>query len=302
MTLQEERFLVNYLGNRKKGWGIHDAVKERFAPFNRSVAQLVSDGYIVDEPEQYRLTIPGKLISDEFKKSEKAREKAATNKIMLLSMERDYLGAYNERAKYELECIIPHGITTSPGGSGNLPQWKVEARMPSTVMSYVKCSKLLDFSDCNNSEVFKSELRAFYVGTEIAGSGKIFLPNNFEELHGEFLDCPALEKQLKEKCLFKKIPKLRIYFNTKVSVLNSTSSGLVKSWDGNFILGSYDCTDLYHFDMAEFELYSEFGIPTFPKTFNTFFKHKRANSEKYQAWMKEVGNRKLIPIISSKSS
>lgn len=36
-----------------------------------------------------------------------------------------------------------------------------------------------------------------------------------------------------------------------------------------------------------FEMCSSIGIEKFPKTFQTFEKHKRANSEKYQEWMRQ---------------
>jgi hypothetical protein len=313
MTWQEKSFLVNYLGDREKKWGIHDDVKGRFYPFDKNVKEIISEGYIIDTPEKYALTDSGKTVSKDFKKTERDRRNAAHRKIMSLAMERDYLGAYNARAEYERNSVIPHGISISFGSSLTSPgsssfqnsiyeHWKEEKEIPSHVLCYIRNSEAIDFSDCNNSEAFKSDLRAFYVGAQISGSSDISLPDDFETYRGEYLNCPSLEKQLKEKCLFKKIPRLSIYYNTKVRVFNFISTGLIDSWDGNFQLGTYDCTDPYHFEMAEFEIYSELGITSFPKTFRTYFKHKKDNSEKYQAWMAEVGDRRLEPIKACPNS
>lgn len=101
---------MNYLGDREKKWGLHDDVKDRFYPFDKNVKEIISEGYIIDTPEKYALTDSGKTVSKDFKKTERDRRNAAHRKIMSLAMERDYLGAYNARAEYERNSVIPHGI------------------------------------------------------------------------------------------------------------------------------------------------------------------------------------------------
>ena len=201
MTWQEKSFLVNYLGDREKKWGLHDDVKDRFYPFDKNVKEIISEGYIIDTPEKYALTNSGKTVSN--------RRNAAHRKIMSLAMERDYLGAYNARAEYERNSVIPHGISisfgsslTSPGSSSSqnsiYEYWKEEKEIPSHVLCYIRNSEAIDFSDCNNSEAFKSDLRAFYVGTQISGSSDISLPDDFEMYRGEYLNCPSLEKHFQK--------------------------------------------------------------------------------------------------------
>lgn len=293
VTTQEKGFLVNYLGDRKKEYGIHDAVKRRYPTLTQDIQQVILEGLVLETADGYTLTDAGNKLSKEFRQTEKLRKGKCEKEIYALSMERDYLGAYNARAAYERECVIPHGIHCSLGGNGMETPWPEAKELPFHVKNYIKVSRELDFSDCFNSEMFKSDLRAFYVGGSISGSSRVELPLDFEEIRGEFLECPLLDDQLNQVCLFEKPPKLRIYFNTKVSVYNFISTGLIEKWDGRFRLGTYDCSTEFNFSMAEFVTYSKLEISNFPKTFNTFYKHKSSNSEKYQKWMEQVGNRKL---------
>lgn len=293
MTEQEKGFLVNYLGNRRKEYGIHDAVKERYPMLLQDIQKVIVEGLLIETIDGYILTDAGNKLSGEFRQTEKLRKKECEKRIYALSMERDYLGAYNARAEYERNCIIPHGIHCSFGGDRTERPWPEAKELPFHVKNYIKVSQELDFSDCYNSEMFKSDLRAFYIGVSISGSSRTELPLDFEEIRGEFLKCPILDDQLNKVCLFENPPKLRIYFNTKVSVYNFMSTGLIEEWDGKFRLGVYDCSVVFNFSMAEFAAYLKLGISDFPKTFNTFYKHKTQNSEKYQKWMEQVGYRKL---------
>lgn len=284
LSEQKKMFLVNYLGDRRFEWGIHDSVKEKYPDLEQNIKDLEKDGLIQICESEYRLTSQGLDMRKLFRSQERTRHESMLNDVIGFAEKEDFLSAYNARSNYEKNSVVPHGIFIGESGEGH---WKTQSNVPESVRRYIENSHKLDFSDCNNSESFKTALRNFYVGSSVSGSNRIEIPLDFEEKLGEFLDCPALNKQLEEKCEFPNPPKLRIYFNTKVSVFNLTETKVIKSWDGNFFLGVFDCTDKFHAAMAQYEKMSQAEIEKFPKTFKTFYKHKSENSEKYQEWMRQ---------------
>lgn len=286
-TLDEQKkmFLVNYLGDRRFEWGIHDNVKEKYPELQQNINDLEAEGLIKIEETGYFLTEQGKEIRKQFRKLEKDRQEKMQESVMLFSKSGDFLSAYNERASYERASVIPHGIFV--GDTCGQSYWRHESELPANVKNYIHNSYSLDFSDCMNTEHFKKALRYFYIGIEITGSNQIELPDNFEQQIGEYLDCPSLDRQLHEKCEFPNPPKLKIYFNTKVSILNLTQTKAMEAWDGQFFLGIYDCSDAFHAAMAQYERMKIADIPSLPKTFKTFYKHKTSGSEKYQGWIQQ---------------
>ena len=278
LSEQKKMFLINYLGDRSVTWHIDDPVKERYPDIEQNIKDLQAEGLIKIEKGQYVLTSSGSEIREKFRAMERERKADMQRSVASASGLKDYVAAHNARARYEEGSVIPHGIGMD---------WKQESDIPYNVKNYIECSKKLDFSDCLNSEAFKDALRALYVGISISGTGDISPPDDFEEQVGEALICPALDAQLAEKCKFPNPPKMKIYFRTKVRVHNYISTKLIDKWDGNFDLGVYDCMVPLHADMAQYEIMRLAGIEGFPKTFQTFEKHKKANSPKYQSWMEQ---------------
>lgn len=293
MTLQEKFFLINYLGDRAISWVIDDPVKERYPNLNENIKSLLAEGYVSVCANKYQLTQAGETARAEFRAEERARRNKMHADVLAKAMAADFLGAYNARAAYERNSVIPHGIFVGIGGNSGAV-WPQADETPFNVKRSIENSYKLDFSDCKNSLTFKESLRNFYVGISITGSNQIEIPEDFEAKQNEHLICPALDSQLRLKCVFLNPPKLRIYFNTKVTIFNLTSTGTLKEWDKQFYLGVYDCTNRLHFAMAEFEYYSTLQISGFPKTFQTYNKHKASNSAKYRSWMDCVGDRKLV--------
>ena len=279
---QKIMFLVNYLGGRAITWHIDAPVRDAYPNIEQNIVDLEKIGLIKIERNVYVLTEAGMEIRKKFREQEKIRNKEMIHNSISMAIAGDYLGAYNARTIYEKNSVIPHGINISFGGN---KQSLNDSSLPCNVKNYIRLSYQLDFSDCRNSESFKGAMRALYVGMEISGASKIEPPASFESDLGEYIDCPALDQQLKEKCMFPNPPKFRIYFDTKVRVLRFTNVGLLKKWDGQFFLGMYDCTVPYHATMAQYERMKEARIEGFPKTFKTFEKHKNANSEKYKSWI-----------------
>lgn len=287
LSEQKKMFLVNYLGDRSVTWHIDKPVKEQYPDVEQNIEDLQKAGLIKKEKGVYVLTESGQEMRKAFRAQERARRKEMHQSAVDFALSGDYLSAYNARAKYEKESVIPHGISVNLGGGSNTPAWEAASEIPYNIQNYIGNSCKLDFSDCENSERFKEALRRFYIGIEATGSNRIDIPDDFEEKLGEKLNCPALDAQLAEKCQFPDPPKLKIYFRTKVRVFNYISTKLIKKWDGNFDLGVYDCTSPLHATMAQYERMKTAGIEGFPKTFKTFEKHKKENSEKYKLWMAE---------------
>ena len=278
----EQDFLINYFGDRLLNWGVDTAVKERFPDVEQYISLLMDAGFFSIQNGKYILSERGQARRIAFRKRERERREKMHESVVRSVMNGNYLEGYNFRADYERNSIIPHGIFT-----GCNP-WKEKHKIPRNLENYLECAHKLDFSDCNNSENFKNDLRKFYVAIAITGSNRLELPKDFESKHNEYLDCPNLERQLKEKCLFRDPPKLRIYFNTKVAIFNLMSTGVIKFWDGNFNLGMYDCTVPVHAAIAEYKEMCAFHVVGIPKTFQTFFKHKQNNTVKYQNWTKDA--------------
>lgn len=276
-------FLVNYLGNRAVTWRIDDPVKERYPDIGKNIEDLKKSGLIKAKTGVYILTDAGAEMRKKFLAQERARREQMHQRVIATALAGNYLEAYNARARYEKDSVIPHGIYIPLDDDNGA--WAEATSLPHNVQNYIKCSYQLDFSDCRNTEAFKDSMRALYLGMQITGIGRIDPPKDFEENVGEYLDCPALDEQLKQKCKFPNPPKFKIYFCTKVKVFNFLSTRIMDRWDGQFFLGIYDCTDPFHAAMAQYADLQQLKIPGFPKTFQTFYKHKQANSEKYQTWI-----------------
>ena len=230
LSEQKKMFLVNYLGDSKFEWGIHDSVKERYPDLEKNIRDLKEDGLIQVCESEYRLTARGMEMRKLFRSQERTRKASMLKDVIEFSEKEDFLASYNARSNYEQNSVIPHGIFSEESVGD---YWKNASILPQSVERYIENSYKLDFSDCNNSESFKKALRNFYVGLCISGSSRIEIPLDFEEKLGEFLDCPALNKQLMEKCDFPNPPKLRIYFNTKLTVFNFIETKVINSSDSS---------------------------------------------------------------------
>lgn len=268
-------FFTNYLGDRMKQQGIDGAVKERFPNWEELIRRVQKDGYVIDQGNRWTLTDSGKEKRNEWRKKERTRKNALIESVRNLGAS-DIQLIKSIRKEYESESVLSHGIGTAPSG------------IPEEVLSrYVERSKMLDFSDIQNSENFKQKLRDYFIQQEVIGES-FPITKEFESSVGEYLNCPELATQMREKCAFPNPPVLQIYIDTKIYILRwkSINETLRKpyKWDGNFLLGVYDCTNPFHAAMAEYESLKLENIEGFPKTFQTFWKHKSRNSDKYKMW------------------
>lgn len=286
LSEQEIGFLVNYFGERKFEWGIHENVMDRFPNLGKNLEALMREGYLETHTGMYAITDKGKKIQRKFREKEKERKKEATEKMMEASLSSNHVRAYKERANYERESVIPHGIGMD---------WDDKDEAERLSSKYEEMAMGLDFSDCLNSEKFKQRLRDLYVGSRIAGTHPMRddITAGFEDKVGEYLNCPELERELFEKCVWPNPPRLRIYLTTKVLEQTIKSICGEKGWKGKYRLGIYDCTSQYNMAMAEFEVYKSMEIDGFPKTFKTYWKHREENSEKFKNWMAQCPVLKL---------
>lgn len=286
MVSKLDCFAINYFGDREKAWGIHDEVKKLYPSVQEEIFKLIRCGYLIDDGNIWLLTERGRDARKHWRAYEKEREKSMHLEETAESQSSDYLGMYNTRAKYETESFIQHGVSEGV----DVSRWKERETdvLPESVRRYVETSFKIDFGDIDNSEKFKQRLRDYYVQQQIEGHD-FPISNSFEQDIGERLCCPSLSKQISEKCTFQNPPLLQIYINTKIRVLRQKLSNELLhkppyTWDGIYLLGMYDCTDPFHAALAEYSNMKLENIDGFPKTFQTFWKHKSHNSEKYIAW------------------
>lgn len=130
-----------------------------------------------------------------------------------------------------------------------------------------------------------------------------------EGMSSEKICCPQLEQfLLNTGFAFPCLSRLHIYAQTKRKNINARlyskackNDGYSPSWEPSFFpMGEYDLgfwpntpTHIIEnrrkwlADNSLFQEMQEASIPGFPKTFQTFQKHKLSNSLKYQSWVKE---------------
>ena len=159
LSEQKKMFLVNYLGDRSITWHIDEPVKERYPDIEQNIEDLQKAGLIKKEKGVYVLTESGQEMRKTFRAQERARREEMHQSAVDFALSGDYLSAYNARAKYEKESVIPHGISVNLGGGSNTPTWEVASEIPYNIKNYIGNSCKLDFSDCENSERFKEALR-----------------------------------------------------------------------------------------------------------------------------------------------
>ena len=116
LSEQKKMFLVNYLGDRSVTWHIDTPVKERYPDIDQNIEDLQKVRLIKKEKGVYVLTESGQEMRKIFRAQERARRNEMHQSTVSLAMAGNYLEAYNKRASYERNSVIPHGIHVSMGG------------------------------------------------------------------------------------------------------------------------------------------------------------------------------------------
>ena len=169
------------------------------------------------------------------------------------------------------------------------------------------------FADLENTETYIQSLKAGLFIDHIFNFRDNWAVVQRELIGTEKLSCPLLECFLRNTGFdLPSVSRLHIYAQTKHKNINAkinldarSKIGLRMTWEPRyFSIGEYDLgfapgTPLriiegrrrWLEDAAQFQEMSESGIPGFPKTFQTYQKHKLANSPKYQTWVEEYKKR-----------
>lgn len=169
-----------------------------------------------------------------------------------------------------------------------------------------------DYSDLKNSAEYVLSLKAGIFIDYLFGFKNCWGVDKHEQLCIEVFDCPKLEKYLsKKKWDFQSFNRLHAYTNTKKININSkiflscaSSPKLLRSIShpvykrGEYYLGFTNETSIEYIKALrnryinedEYILMRKYNIDGFPKTFQTFEKHKTKNSEKYRYWLSQLEN------------
>lgn len=165
------------------------------------------------------------------------------------------------------------------------------------------------FTDLENTKPYIQSLKAGLFIDHIFNFRDNWAVAQRESIGMEKLNCPQLEHFLQKTGFdLPSVSRLHIYAQTKHKNINAkihldarSKTGLEMAWEPqHFPAGEYDLgfspgTPLkiiegrrkWLEDTAQFDEMRASGISGFPKTFQTFQKHKFANSAKYQAWVEE---------------
>ncbi len=273
-------FILHYLDNRQKSYGIDDPVREIMAVHGITVAQLEEDDYIVADSNNYILTPKGKEIADSYFSTYKEKNKKMLSDAAQMIQSGHYMDAFIVRAKRYSEWVIPPGIGTI---------WSDIELVKDQAQKRMNHLRRIQFDDIDNTTEYKENLFRILLYKEI-GDDKL-ITDIFPT--PEKLNCPTLETFLhKRNAVLSENHKIYIYLFTKLSRNNfeSVNQTLGRETDTSFNEGWNVSDEWIKFahDLDEYKRLVSLGIPGFPKTFQTYQKHKNNNSEKYKTWMDHV--------------
>lgn len=230
----------------------------------------------------YVLTERGLKVDEEYIKGQKEKNIQLKATIIEKIKARQYELSYIEMAKaYQKEPIPP--------GSGI--DWNDIDCVRNLARKEQVRLRTFDFSDLNNTELYKEFLfQVLYYDVQIehnlfASITAISPPNE------EKISCPALETFFEKKAFSPtEVKKVFTYLVTKrfnhlqLSMRETLRNDKYTPLPNGEFNISDDTISLWK-AMKEFEELAKLEIPGFPKTFQTFQKHKEKNDEKYQFWL-----------------
>lgn len=233
-------------------------------------------------PTLYYVLTAKAIEIDEKYKQIKHDENIALKNLMLQKINNgQYIEAFLERAKIYSHQIIPPGIGID---------WSDTAKIQKQAADELDKLRQYDFSDLNNTEHYKELLiKALYYDTieqNLFSSIRLLvLPDE------ENLKCPALDIFFqKKKIPTNEIYKVFVYLDTKRfnAFQKDMNTFLKKDLYKLLPAGDFKITDStisFWRSEEEYTMLSQKAIEDFPKTFQTYEKHKNANSEKYKNWI-----------------
>lgn len=248
----------------------------------RIVENTTADERVKICPVLYYVLTSKAIEIDEKYKQIKHDENIALKKIMLQKINNgQYIEAFMERAKIYSQQIIPPGIDID---------WSDTSKIKKQATDELNKLHQYDFSDLNNTERYKELLiKALYydnIEQNLFSSIRLLvLPDK------ETLKCPALDIFFqKKKIPTNEIYKVFVYLDTKRFNAFQKNMNIFLKKDsyqplsaGDFKIS--DNTISLWTSEEEYKILFQKEIKGFPKTFQTYVKHKNANSEKYKNWI-----------------
>lgn len=242
-------------------------------------ANVCTDQYFI-------LTSSGLEIDKEYIQNKKMQNANLKETFLQEVKSGNYVRAALERADAYSQMLVPLGIGVD---------WSNNEEIQNHSKSEQKRLKNYDFSDLNNSDAYKEILfQILYYDDEIEHN--LFTSiSKFINSEGERINCPDMEFFFKEKNYMPtETEKIFVYLDTKR--FNEFQLGMQKTLKsekyrplpkGEFHISdqTIDFWKKRKEDCEEFERLSCLGIKGFPKTLQTFQKHKEKNDEKYQSWI-----------------
>lgn len=177
-----------------------------------------------------------------------------------------------------------------------------------TDKKYLQYLESEDFSDLDNSSGYINCLKAVLYVDYLFTFRDAWSVNQLDTFNTEPLNCSRLEEFLRKNRMdFKSLSRVTTYINTKKKNISarmyydSFPDGYVPPYqpkiykDGEYDLGYIgepsprvlEGRRKFLEDYDEYNELRQYGIEKFPKTFKTFEKHKRENSDKYKDWIKQ---------------
>lgn len=250
-----------------------DRIKENTTEDQRE--QICPDLY-------YVLTEKGINIAEQYKAAKKAKSTVLKENILTLIRCSDYKGAVFYMCEaYSME-IIPPGIGTDWSNKEQI--WNNQEIMLNQI-------KEIDWHDLNNSEAFKYALiKCLYydwlIEHELWRSIELFINET-----NELLNCDSLSEFFKQNeyepsenqiwYTYLTTKRYNLYQANLRKTLKDQSYKCLPPGEFNI---NKSLIDLWK-DYKEFDLLAAKSINDFPKTFETFQKHKTQNSDKYNIWI-----------------
>ena len=227
-------------------------------------------------------------------------------------------GKYREAARVRQQA---YGKEPSGSIGGNWKDWPSVWEKDRKYLSFLKAEK---FSDLKNSRQYIESMKASIFVDYLFDFRDGWGVDRHREFCQEAICCPLLDKFLQQMDLEEELHD-SVYMSTvkrnissKIYIDSMKSTGISISrypymsyiyQNGEYYLGILKGTPenqvqkilagrrKFLKDYAQYENMGAIGVERFPKTFQTFQKHKKANSEKYQEWMRQysliVANRKM---------
>ena len=230
----------------------------------------------------YVLTEKGIAVDEKYKTVKRMEDTALKENIKQKIEVGNFTQASLEKGESYSRAVISPGIGVD---------WTDIAEIQRCAEAQQERLKNYDFSDLKNSKAYKELLfKALYYDIEIEHNLYISISKIVMQSE-EKLNCPALDEFfVKKEFVPPELDKVFVYLDTKrFNAFQINMRKLLKKEkylplpDGKYKVD--DRTIEYWKELSEYNLLSAKNIEGFPKTFQTFKKHKLQNSDKYIKWI-----------------